>query len=74
MMQCTNLIIQSTGMRMTDPRPSFSHVVSELAKRHPNLSYIHLIESRVTGIDDRESESWEVCSRLYIAFTASEPK
>ena len=39
-------------MRMKDPVPQFSHVVSELATRYPNLAYIHAVEPRVDGIED----------------------
>jgi NADPH2 dehydrogenase len=35
------------GMRMKDPVPQFSHIVSELKKL--NIAYLHLIESRVAG-------------------------
>ncbi|KAJ3530312.1 hypothetical protein NMY22_g8627 [Coprinellus aureogranulatus] len=35
-------------MRMLDPIPQFSHFVSSLATKHPNLAYLHLNES-VTG-------------------------
>lgn len=33
-------------MKMVDPKPQFTHFISELASRHPTLSYIHLIEGR----------------------------
>lgn len=29
---------------MDDPIPTFSHVLHELVKRHPNLSYVHFVE------------------------------
>lgn len=50
----------SSDMRMKDPIPQFSHVISELAKRHPSLAYIHLVEPRVTGFIDREVQAGEV--------------
>jgi NADPH2 dehydrogenase len=31
-------------MAMDDPIPQFSHFVSSLAKHHPKLSYVHLVE------------------------------
>lgn len=49
---------------MTDPRPTFSYLASELAKRHQNLAFIHLVESRVEGSSDRDNEEWEVRSRI----------
>ncbi|CAJ2504928.1 Uu.00g123220.m01.CDS01 [Anthostomella pinea] len=35
------------GMRMEDPIPQFSHIISELKKL--GLSYLHLVESRLSG-------------------------
>ncbi|KAJ7143656.1 FMN-linked oxidoreductase [Mycena filopes] len=37
------------GMGMADPVPTFTHVVSELKRRHPALAYIHLIEPRIAA-------------------------
>ncbi|OSX65904.1 hypothetical protein POSPLADRAFT_1131483 [Postia placenta MAD-698-R-SB12] len=42
-------------MRMTDPRPTFSHFVSCLVERHPNLAYIHVIEPRIDQLPDQPS-------------------
>ncbi|KAJ7749804.1 hypothetical protein DFH07DRAFT_828423 [Mycena maculata] len=36
-------------MAMADPIPTFSYVISQLAARHPNLAYIHLVEPRING-------------------------
>ncbi|KAK7008408.1 putative inactive dehydrogenase EasA [Favolaschia claudopus] len=36
-------------MLMKDPIPTFSYVISELAKRHPSLAYLHLVEPRING-------------------------
>ena len=36
-------------MGMKDPVPQFSHVVSRIRDLHPNLSYIHVVESRIDG-------------------------
>ena len=47
-------------MRMADPKPTFSYLVSELAKLHPNLSYIHVVEPRAQGNMDREVQEGEV--------------
>ncbi|KAJ8495925.1 hypothetical protein ONZ45_g12649 [Pleurotus djamor] len=49
-------------MRMKDPKPTFSYFVSELARRFPDLSYIHVVEPRVaTGeaVDDSSLASHE---------------
>lgn len=34
----------SQDMRMSDPVPQFSHFVSSLAEKHPDLAYVHLVE------------------------------
>lgn len=58
-------------MRMDDPLPTFTYLVTELAARHPNLAYLHLVEPRISGDEDaREATQREV--RLYyeIRFTS----
>ncbi|KIK68700.1 hypothetical protein GYMLUDRAFT_36189 [Collybiopsis luxurians FD-317 M1] len=48
------------GMRMKDPRPTYRYFVQELKKAHPKLSYIHVVEPRVDGIEIREDLlEWE---------------
>ena len=47
-------------MRMADPKPTFSYLVSQLAKLHPNLAYIHVVEPRAQGNMDREVHEGEV--------------
>ncbi|KAG9126320.1 hypothetical protein FRC07_003919 [Ceratobasidium sp. 392] len=42
------------SMRMEDPVPTFSYVVTELTKRHTDLAYIHLVEPIISG--DREAD------------------
>ncbi|KAF8175889.1 NADH:flavin oxidoreductase/NADH oxidase [Mycena galopus ATCC 62051] len=37
------------GMGMTDPVPTYSHVVSEIKRLHPAFAYIHLIEPRISA-------------------------
>jgi hypothetical protein len=37
------------GMRMEDPVPTFSHIVTELRNRHPDLAYVHVVEPVVSG-------------------------
>ncbi|KAJ7633067.1 NADH:flavin oxidoreductase/NADH oxidase [Roridomyces roridus] len=37
----------SGGMGMSDPIPTYSHMVSELKRLHPKLAYLHLIEPRI---------------------------
>jgi NADPH2 dehydrogenase len=36
-------------MRMEDPIPTFTHLVETLLTAHPDLSYIHVVETRVDG-------------------------
>ncbi|KAI5827754.1 FMN-linked oxidoreductase, partial [Schizophyllum commune Tattone D] len=46
-------------MRMQDPVPQFTHFVTELRARHPDLAYLHLIEPRVEGYMSRSDEDIE---------------
>ena len=68
-------------MRMKDPLPTFSHLVSEIKKRWSDLAYIHVIEPRqnelitelqpgvvdvdISGSNDRLREIW--APRPYIS-------
>ena len=36
-------------MGMPDPRPTFGYLASALRDKHPNLAYLHVIESRLDG-------------------------
>jgi NADPH2 dehydrogenase len=36
-------------MKMVDPIPQFTHFVTSLKSKHPNLAYIHLVEPRIDG-------------------------
>lgn len=47
-------------MRMKDPIPTFQYLVSEIAKRYPDLAYLHVTEPRVNGDQDREAQEGEV--------------
>ncbi|KZV68718.1 NADH:flavin oxidoreductase/NADH oxidase [Peniophora sp. CONT] len=38
------------GMRMSDPKPTFSAIAKHLVARHPKLAYIHAVEPRDNGI------------------------
>ncbi|TFK62746.1 FMN-linked oxidoreductase, partial [Pluteus cervinus] len=40
---------QVQDMGMKGPIPQFTHVVTEIKQRHPDLAYIHVVESRVNG-------------------------
>ena len=39
-------------MKMADPRPTFAYLATALRNKHPTLAYLHVVESRVTGILD----------------------
>ncbi|KAK7451304.1 hypothetical protein VKT23_012646 [Stygiomarasmius scandens] len=43
-------------MKMDDPKPTFSYVVSEIKKAHPTLSYVHVVEPRAKGQDILEKD------------------
>ncbi|KAJ5537287.1 hypothetical protein N7513_010473 [Penicillium frequentans] len=52
---------QFQGMRMVNPVPQFTFLIEQLAKI--NLAYIHLVESRVAGnldVDSNESLDWAI--------------
>lgn len=42
---------------MKDPIPQFSYLVEQLKARHPTLAYLHVVESRVAGSPDSESDA-----------------
>ena len=44
------------GMRMADPVPTFSYLISKIKDKHPNLAYIHSIEARVIANYDVDAE------------------
>ncbi|KAB5592695.1 NADH flavin oxidoreductase/NADH oxidase [Ceratobasidium theobromae] len=50
----TGLRLSPWGMRMKDPVPTFSYVVKELAKRHTDLAYLHVVEPVVSGDNDAQ--------------------
>lgn len=46
-------------MRMKDPKPTFSYLVSEFASRFPKMAYLHVVEARVHGNADAEEKKEE---------------
>ena len=38
------------------PIPVFSYLVKELRRRHANFGYLHVVEPRVKGVEDRSFE------------------
>jgi len=52
-------------MKMTEPVPQFQYLVEQLAIRHPNLSYVHLIEGRASNGIDNEKESLDFARKAW---------
>ncbi|KAF9064578.1 FMN-linked oxidoreductase [Rhodocollybia butyracea] len=44
-------------MGMKDPLPTYAYLVSQLKEKHPNLSYLHLIQSRDLDDPDQSNEA-----------------
>lgn len=44
------------GMKMEKPYDTFIPYIKELISRYPNLAYIHGVESRIAGSDDKKEE------------------
>ncbi|KAJ7439987.1 NADH:flavin oxidoreductase/NADH oxidase [Mycena latifolia] len=40
---------KNTDMHVEDPKPMYTHLVTELRDRYPELAYLHVIEPRVDG-------------------------
>ncbi|KAJ7155043.1 hypothetical protein C8R46DRAFT_1005166 [Mycena filopes] len=47
------------AMGMKNPLPTFSHVISQVAERHPDFAYLHLVEPRIAGNFTREDTPGE---------------
>ena len=60
-------------MGMKDPIPQFSHVVSELARRHPSFAYVHVVEPRVNGYQDIEIPEGQVSFVVKLLEHLAEP-
>ena len=46
-------------MGMRNPIPTYSYIISELAKHYPNLAYIHMIEPGIEGIIEGAPQTLE---------------
>ena len=46
-------------MKMPDPRPTFAYLGTALRDKHPNLAYLHVVESPVTGDSDIDGHADE---------------
>ncbi|QRV93417.1 NADH:flavin oxidoreductase/NADH oxidase [Ceratobasidium sp. AG-Ba] len=40
------------GMGMRNPIPTYTYLISELAKRHPGLAYLHMIEPGIESVTE----------------------
>ena len=61
-------------MKMKDPIPQFSHIVRELAEKHPNLAYIHVIESHEEGESlDFLRDIWRPTGRPFLSASGFTP-
>ncbi|CAE6429453.1 unnamed protein product, partial [Rhizoctonia solani] len=45
------------GMRMKNPIPTFTYLVTEIARRHPELAYIHFVEPVISGASDAKDQA-----------------
>ena len=54
----------SPDMREENPVPTFTYLVTELVKRHPNLAYLHVVEPGLAGATDIETRDGEVRPKL----------
>lgn len=42
-------------MRMEDPFPTFTYLVTQIRQLYPRFAYLHVVEPRVAGVMDRET-------------------
>ncbi|KAF9022976.1 FMN-linked oxidoreductase [Hymenopellis radicata] len=42
-------------MRMENPIPTFTYLVTQLRERHPDLAFLHVVEPRVSGSADADA-------------------
>ena len=52
-------------MGMDDPIPTFTYLVKEAVRRHPNLAYLHVPEPGVAGNQDIEIKDGQVSIHIY---------
>ncbi|KAK1232843.1 hypothetical protein PQX77_004009 [Marasmius sp. AFHP31] len=51
-LEMVDAVVKAVETTDKDPIPTYSHLVKELKKAHPTLSYIHVVDPRVDGIAD----------------------
>lgn len=47
-------------MRMEDPIPTFTYLISQIVQRHPDLAYLHVVEPGVAASMDITAQQGEV--------------
>ncbi|KAI9058706.1 NADH:flavin oxidoreductase/NADH oxidase [Trametes sanguinea] len=55
-------------MKMSDPVPTFTYLISRLRTDHPDLAYVHVVEPGISGASDcslREGESNEFIRKIW---------
>lgn len=56
------------GMRMKDPVPTFSYLVSELKVRQPEIAYLHVVEGQEPGdSNDFLRDIWKVNGGVFLS-------
>lgn len=58
--------VTMSEVRMQDPIPTFSYFVSQIKKEHPDLSYIHVVEPRIDGIETPSQEEYSDLSNDFL--------
>ena len=53
-------------MRMEDPIPTFTYLVTQLRDLYPNLAYIHVVEPRIAGNIEESTETSPTDSNDFI--------
>ncbi|KAH8110922.1 NADH:flavin oxidoreductase/NADH oxidase [Phellopilus nigrolimitatus] len=46
-------------MRMEHPEPTFAHLVRRIRETHPRFAFIHVVEPRIAGDNDRVAQAGE---------------
>ncbi|KAI0057199.1 FMN-linked oxidoreductase [Artomyces pyxidatus] len=54
------------GMRMEDPIPTFSALVTKIRDTYPEFAYIHVVEGRITGNEDDEKYNHHTDSNQFL--------
>lgn len=58
-------------MPFADIQETFSSFVTSIKASHPEMAYIHVVESRIVGIDDQPEPEGETLDFLVSIFTSA---